>query len=65
MKRHGADDDLALAAPDAPPDAAERKRAKAVIAYRVDLLPKVDVPWWGWGWVSEGIELQESMKIDL
>ena len=25
-----------------PPDAAERRKAKAVIAYRVDLLPKFD-----------------------
>lgn len=41
MKRRGADADNADLV--APPDAAERKRAKAVIAYRVDLLPKVDV----------------------
>ena len=44
MKRRGADADNADLV--APPDAAERKKAKAVIAYRVDLLPKVDVPWW-------------------
>ena len=57
MKRRGTDAHAHDADLVAPPDAAERKRAKAVIAYRVDLLPRVDVPWWmgrwGWGW---GIE---------
>ena len=57
MKRRGTDAHAHVADLVAPPDAAERKRAKAVIAYRVDLLPRVDVPWWmgrwGWGW---GIE---------
>eukprot|EP00435_Cladocopium_sp_Y103_P017950 s2498_g4.t1 len=40
-RRVGCDADLVV-----PADAAERKKAKAVIAYRVDLLPQVDSAHW-------------------
>eukprot|EP00434_Breviolum_minutum_P040190 symbB.v1.2.035707.t1/scaffold4874.1/size33602/1 len=42
-----------------PPDAAERRKAKAVIAYRVDLLPKFDVTFYD----TARKDLKKSLEV--